>query len=171
MSVQFGGSVHEWVAVPLLDEREVRFDTSEDAILDHLRLRLPFVPSTTQAIFLNTPLLLNRRQFPFNTLLPLIDHLCEGLPLLLSLLLRNTHRLNRFLDCSLMSLVLVVDLCLCHLDQLLELGNLVFGKLNRVLSRGLLSLKGSGELECRFKLAGEGFEAVDDVVWNLRSWL
>ena len=33
-TVQFGGSVHKLVAVPSLDEREARFDVSEDAVLD-----------------------------------------------------------------------------------------------------------------------------------------
>ena len=65
--------------------------------------------------------------------------------------------------------MLIIDLCLCCLDQLLELGNLVFKKLGCVLNGGLLNLKGLGELECRLKLAGECFEAVDDVLWNVGS--
>jgi len=54
---------------------------------------------------------------------------------------------------------------------LLKLSDLEFKKLDRVLSGGLLSLKGSGELERRLKLAGEGLEMVDDVLWDLGSWL
>jgi hypothetical protein len=53
----------------------------------------------------------------------------------------------------------------------LELSNLVFEKVNRVLSGSSLSLKGPGELERRLKLAGEGFEAADNVVWDVGSWL
>ena len=55
-----------------------------------------------------------------------------------------------------MSFMLVVNLRLCRLDRLLKLGDLEFEKLDRVLSGGLLSLKGSGELERRLELAGEG---------------
>ena len=47
----------------------------------------------------------------------------------------------------------------------------MFERLNRVLSGGLLSLKGPGELERRLELAGEGFEVADDVVGDLGSWL
>jgi len=53
----------------------------------------------------------------------------------------------------------------------LKLGDLKLEKLDHILSRALLSLKGSGELECRFKLTGEGFGAVDDVLWDVGSWL
>ena len=52
-----------------------------------------------------------------------------------------------------MSLVLIVDLCLCN------------------LSGGLLSLKGTGELEGELKLIGESFEMVDDVLLALGSGL
>jgi hypothetical protein len=39
------------------------------------------------------------------------------------------------------------------------------------LSGGLLSLKGSGELKCRLKPGGGGVKAVDDVFWDMGSWL
>ena len=52
-----------------------------------------------------------------------------------------------------MSLVLIVDLCPCN------------------LSGGLLSLKGTGELEGELKLIGESFKMVDDVLLALGSGL
>ena len=58
-----------------------------------------------------------------------------------------------------------------RLDQLLELSNPDFQKLNRVLGGDLLSLEGSRKLECRLELAGEGFEAVNDVLWDVRRGL
>ena len=60
---------------------------------------------------------------------------------------------------------------LCHLDQLLKLGSLEFEKPDRVLSGGLLSLEGSGELEDRLELAREGLETVDDILWDVGPWL
>ena len=47
-----------------------------------------------------------------------------------------------FLDDGLMSLVLIIDLCLCHLNWLLKLGDLEFEKADHILSGGWLSLKG-----------------------------
>ena len=111
------------MAVPLLDKGEMGFNTGEDVVLDRFRLQLPLIPSTMQAIPNHITLLLNGRPLPLNPLLPLVDHLREGLSLLLSLLVRDAHRLNRLND-GLVSLVLVVDLNLCHLDQLLKLGHL-----------------------------------------------
>ena len=66
-----------------------------------------------------------------------------------------------------MSLVLIINLRLHRLDKLLKFGNLEFKKLNCVLSGDLLSLKGSRELERRLELAGEGFEAMDDILWDV----
>lgn len=51
--------------------------------------------------------------------------------------------------------MLIIDLCLCCLDQLLKLSNLELEELNCVLCRSLLSLKGLGELQHRLKLAGK----------------
>ena len=45
----------------------------------------------------------------------------------------------------------------------MKLSDLELKKLDRVLSGSLLSLKGLRELEHRFKLTGEGFEAMDNV--------
>ena len=171
-TARFNGSVHKLVAVPSLDEGEARFDASKDVALDRFLLRLPLVCSTTQAISLNTPLILSRYLFPFHTLLPLIDHLCERLALLLLPLPRDMHRLDHLLSNSgSVSFMLIVNLCLCRLEQLLELGNLVLEKLRHILSRGLLNLKGLGELEHVPKFAGEGSKMVHDVLWDVRFWL
>jgi hypothetical protein len=70
-----------------------------------------------------------------------------------------------------MNLVLVADLHLCHLDQVLKLGHLEFGELDHILSSSLVSLKELGKLKCRLKLGGEGVKAVDDVLWDVGSWL
>ena len=70
-----------------------------------------------------------------------------------------------------MSLVLIITFGLRHLDQLLELGNLDFQKLNRILGGDLLSQGGSRKLKCRLELAGEGFKAVNDVLWDVRCGL
>jgi len=59
----------------------------------------------------------------FNSLLPLIDHLRESFSLQFSPLLGDTHRLDRLLDSGLMSLVLIINLRLCYLDQLLNFGD------------------------------------------------
>ena len=72
------------------------------------------------------------------------------------------HRLD-----SLMSLALIINFRLRRLDKLLKFGNLEFEKLNCVLSGDLLSLKGSRELKRRLELAGEGFEVMDDVLWDV----
>ena len=155
------------MAVALLDGGETGFDAGEDAVLNGFRLQLPLIPRTTQAVLLHTPFLLDGCPLPFNSLLPLINHLCERFPLLLSFLLGGTYQLDRLINGGSMSLVLIVDLCLGCLNQLLKLGNLEFKKLDRVLSGSLLSLKGSGELERRFKLTGEGFEAMNNVLWDV----
>ena len=47
--------------------------------------------SMTQVVLLHTPLLLDRCPLPFNSLLPLIGHLCERFPLLLSILASNLN--------------------------------------------------------------------------------
>ena len=122
--VLFGRSVHEWVAVPLLDEGEARSNASEDAILNCFCPQLLLIPNTTQVIFLNIRLL-NGHPSPFDTLPRLIDHLCERLGLPLSLLLKEMHRHN-CLNGDSMGLVLIINACLHCLDQLLELGNLMF---------------------------------------------
>jgi hypothetical protein len=70
-----------------------------------------------------------------------------------------------------MSLLLIVDLCLRNLNKLLKLGDLELEKVDRILSGGLLSLKGSGEFEGGLKLRGKGFETVDDVLRDLGSGL
>ena len=67
--------------------------------------------------------------------------------------------------------MLIINFGLCRLDQLLEFSNLEFQKLNRALGGDLLSLESSGEFERRLELAGEGFEAVNDVLWDVRSRL
>jgi len=99
LSVQLGESVHERVAIPLLDDRETRFNAGEDNILHCFRLQLPLIPGTTQAVLLHAPLLLDGCPVPFNSLLPLVDHLCERFSLLLSFsfLLGDAHRLNHLL--------------------------------------------------------------------------
>ena len=63
------------------------------------------------------------------SLLPFTDHICQGFSLVLSLPLRDTHRLD-----SLMSLALVINFRLRRLDKLLKFGNLEFEKLNCLLS-------------------------------------
>jgi len=157
------------MTVPLLDDGEAGFDAGEDPILDCFRLELPLIPSAAQAILLHAPLLLNGCPLPFDPLLPLVDHLRERLPLLLSFLLGDAYRLDRLLNGGLVGFVLIADLRLSCLDQFLELGNLEFKKLDRVLSGDLLSLKGSGELESGLELAGKSFKAVHDILWDVRS--
>jgi hypothetical protein len=134
------------VAIPLANDGETGLNAGEDTVPDRFRLQLPLIPSTMQAILLRTPLLLDGCPLPFNSLLPIVDHFCERVPLLLSLLLGDTHQLDRLLNGGLMSLVLIVNLRLCRLDQLLKLSDLEFEELDRILSSGLLSLKGPGEL-------------------------
>jgi hypothetical protein len=85
LTVWFCGSIHEWVAVsskPVEDSiiTRVRFR------LSLVRLQLLLLPNATQVIPLDNPL---------NTPLLLVDHLREGLPLLLSLLLRDTHQTSQ----------------------------------------------------------------------------
>ena len=53
----------------------------------------------------------------------------------------------------------------------MKLGDLEFEKVYCILSGGLLSLKGMGELKGGLTLTGEGFETVDDVLQDLGSWL
>ena len=45
--------------------------------------------------------------------------------------------------------------------------DLEFKKLDCILYGGLLGLEGLGKLECRFKLVGECFKAVDNVFWDV----
>ena len=66
-----------------------------------------------------------------------------------------------------MCLVLMVNLWPCCLNQLLKLSDLVLKKLDYILSGSLLSLKVLGVLECRFKLTGGGFEALDIILWDV----
>ena len=44
------------------------FDASENTALDRFRPQLPLIPSTTQAILLHAPLLLDSCPLPFNSL-------------------------------------------------------------------------------------------------------
>ena len=172
LSIGFGESVRKWVAVPLLDEGEVRFDASEsDAIFNEWKKGIEGKWTSIQEEQSVEKDRLRHARDEWELKTKNIDHLCERLSLLLLLLLRNMHRLDHLLNDGLVGLGLIVDHCLCRMDQLLELGNIVFEKLNRIPNRGLLSLKGPGELECRLKLAGEGFEAADDVFWDVGSWL
>ena len=70
-----------------------------------------------------------------------------------------------------MSLMLIVNLCLCCLDQLLEPSDFGLKELDCILRGSLLNLKGSGELECRSKLTGGGFKVMNNVLWDVGPWL
>jgi len=68
-----------------------------------------------------------------------------------------------------MSLMLIVDLCLCNLNQLLKLSDLEFEKVDHIPTGVLLSLKGDGKLERRLKPTGKSFKMVVmfSGIWDL----
>ena len=69
-----------------------------------------------------------------------------------------------------MSLIFIVN-PLLHLNWLLKLGSHEFEKMDSILSRGVLSLKGLRELKDRLKWTGEGFEVVDYILRdNIRNY-
>ena len=86
LSIWPGRSIHEWVAIPLLDEGEAGFNVGEGAVLDRFRLQLPLTPRATQVVVLH-------------------------ISLSFSLLLGGVRRLSRLINGGSMGLVLIVDLC------------------------------------------------------------